>query len=350
MILCSNNIERKSKICRIKNYGYNCYINSGLQILSRIEKLVNEIKEYNGKSALLNELKNTFNSILYKNNTDDDIYDPIDFIKKYLKYNNELEYSQNCSQSFIRRLIYNINQELIKINPDTKKISLKYLERLKKNKSNYYSEYNTFLTYLEKEKIIQQSTAFSLFSVITKSFINDFCEKCGKKIYQISYNQFIDQNLYLDSFQKNKKIEFLDALNKNIGKKYMNLTMNCTFCNKEIKVKEETKIVKLPEILIFTLERYIGGINNMQIINNRTIDMEDYLDNLIKNDYKKETEYELFAINIRYGSHYGHQICQIIDNNIYEINDTEYQKIKESQLEEYNSYGLFYKRITHKNH
>lgn len=40
--------------------------------------------------------------------------------------------------------------------------------------------------------------------------------------------------------------------------------MNCINCGKEIKVKEITKIVKLPEIIIFTIERFIGRINNIK--------------------------------------------------------------------------------------
>ena len=98
--------------------------------------------------------------------------------------------------------------------------------------------------------------------------------------------------------------------------------MNCSTCDKEIKVKEKTKVLKLSEIIIFTIERYIDGINNIQIRNEMNIDMKNYLDDIVKDEYKNETEYELFAINIRYGNHYGHQICQIIiNNNIYEIND-----------------------------
>ena len=34
--------------------------------------------------------------------------------------------------------------------------------------------------------------------------------------------------------------------------------MDCPGFNEEIKIKEETKIIKLPDILIFTLERYQG--------------------------------------------------------------------------------------------
>lgn len=329
MKICNSSI-RKKKICGIKNYGYNCYINSGIQILARCENLIKELNNYQGNNQLIVLLKKAFDSILNQ-----DFYDPIQFIKEYLSYNNELEYSQNCSQSFIRKLIHNINREFLKYNPSN--ITLKYnTSKIKEN-----GEYIAFKNYKDNENILNQSKAFCLFSVISKSFINQKCCLCSKDILQYSYNQFIDHNLYLDEFKNKDKISFLEILKINLGKS-IDLNMKCPFCRKEIKVKETTRIVKLPDILIFTLERYINGINDIRIINSIKIDMKDYIDDTVKEHYK--TIYKLFAINIRYGNHYGHQICQIIsDNNAYEINDTSIQII--NNLEERNSYGLFYKRI-----
>lgn len=124
-------------------------------------------------------------------------------------------------------------------------------------------------------------------------------------INQITYNQFVDQNLYLNNAFVKKKISFSNLLYENFGKN-MNLIMNCINCGKEIKVKEITKIVKLPEIIIFTIERFIGRINNIKITNEKTINMKNYLDDLVKEKYKNGVEYQLFAINIRYGGHFGH--------------------------------------------
>lgn len=339
MSICGT-FEQKSKVHGIKNYGYNCYINSGLQILSKIEKLTEKIKSYSGKSELLNSLKNVF-EFLNKSDEYQKLLDPRDFMEKYLSYNNELKRSQNCSQSFIRKLIYNINNELIKEKPGNN-FGLKYLNKINQ-RSN---EGQLFLQYIKREKILEQSQLFMMFSIITKSLINDFCSFCKRNIYQIAYNQFLDQILYLDAFKNINKISFLNLLYENIGKN-MNLTMNCPYCNEEIKVKEITKIVNLPEIIIFTIERFFEGINDIRIINEKKINMTNYLDDLAKEIYKNDVEYKLFAINIRNGGHYGHEICQIIlnDNSIYEINDSDFEKIKETDLEEKYSYGLFYKRI-----
>ena len=44
-----------------------------------------------------------------------------------------------------------------------------------------------------------------------------------------------------------------------------------------VELKEETKIVKLPEILIFTLERYQGPTNNVLTEPDDIIDMNKYI-------------------------------------------------------------------------
>ena len=81
------------------------------------------------------------------------------------------------------------------------------------------------------------------------------------------------------------------------------------------------KYIKLPDILIFTLERYQGPTNNVSIIPDELLDVRDYTDkSVIAEDYI----YELFAIKIRFGStaNFGHEICQVNRNGKrYEIND-----------------------------
>ena len=85
--------------------------------------------------------------------------------------------------------------------------------------------------------------------------------------------------------------------------------MNCPNyrCKNIVELKEETKIVKLPEILIFTLERYQGPTNNVLIEPDDIIDMNKYIEQSLRVD---STLYELFAINIRLGNNvnFGHEI------------------------------------------
>ena len=119
--------------------------------------------------------------------------------------------------------------------------------------------------------------------------------------------------------------------------------MGCKNCKKEIEVEEKTRIVKLPEILIFTLERYQGTPNKVKIEPDDILEMSEYID---KSSPVESTSYELFAINIRFGStiNYGHEICQVKRDGIwYEINDSSVKDIKNSYFD--SSYGLFYRRI-----
>ena len=122
--------------------------------------------------------------------------------------------------------------------------------------------------------------------------------------------------MYLDEFHYQCK--FSDILNANIGNGNT-LTMDCPKCKMEINIKDEKKYIKLPDILIFTLERYQGPTNNVSIIPDELLDVRDYTD---KSVFNESYIYVLFAINIRFRStaNFGHEICQVKRNGKwYEI-------------------------------
>ena len=164
----------------------------------------------------------------------------------FVKLNSDfIKGTQNCSQSFIRTLIRNINKECIDNNCGIILNNIHYI-----NVDN--GEYKK---YIESNKIYPESEVQSLFSGMTKSYSRGKCPFCSTSIENCSFNYFIDQNIYLNDLDY--ECEFLDLLRGNISS-YIDLTMDCPGCNEEIKIKEETKIIKLPDILIFTLERYQG--------------------------------------------------------------------------------------------
>ena len=75
--------------------------------------------------------------------------------------------------------------------------------------------------------------------------------------------------------------------------------------------------------------------------------MNEFIDKNVKVD---STEYELFAINIRFGStaNFGHEICQVMRNGKwYQINDSYGNKINDISYFD-SSYGLFYRKIKNK--
>ena len=319
-----------SKPSGIYNIGNNCYLNSGLQILASCDSLIDELDKINISYAknIIYYLKEAFDYLLNKKIT----YDPSKFIRYFSEKNNDFILgTQCCSQNFIRTLIRNINEECIKHHYNLIDKNDQYYE----TNTKIMKDYEKFIKNIYPESKIQ-----SLFSGITKSHSKGVCPYCKDKIDNYSFNFFIDQIMYLDGFEY--KCTFTEVLKENLGFD-CTLTMGCKNCKKEIEVEEKTRIVKLPEILIFTLERYQGSPNKVKIEPDDILEMSEYID---KSSPVESTSYELFAINIRFGStiNYGHEICQVKRDGIwYEINDSSVKDIKNSYFD--SSYGLFYRRI-----
>ncbi len=319
-----------SKPSGIYNIGNNCYLNSGLQILASCDNLVEELDKINISYAknIIYYLKEAFDYLLNKKIT----YEPSKFIRYFSEKNNDFILgTQCCSQNFIRTLIRNINEECIKHNYNLIDENKQYSE----TNAKISKDYEKFIKNIYPESKIQ-----SLFSGITKSHSKGVCPYCTGKIDNYSFNFFIDQIMYLDGFEH--KCKFSKVLKENLGFD-SDLTMGCPKCKKEIEVEEKTKIIKLPEILIFTLERYQGSPNRVKIEPDDFLEMSEYID---KTSFVESTLYELFAINIRFGStiNYGHEICQVKrDGKWYEINDSSVNDKTNSYFD--SSYGLFYRRI-----
>ena len=170
-----------------------------------------------------------------------------------------------------------------------------------------------------------------------KSHFKGVCKKCGNVVNYYSFNYFIDKNMNLDSIFKPcyfEKVLKFDFSNKSAIK-------DCQKCDGKVQIDETTKIVKLPEILIFTLERNLNGTNDIKVRPNEILDFRRYVDENL-NTYPK---YILFAKTIRLGStkKYEHEIYQIKINDIwYEFNESTITPKKN----DYDDciYGLFYKK------
>jgi ubiquitin C-terminal hydrolase len=262
-----------------------------------------------------------------------EIYDPKNFLNYFREISGDF-FSQSCSQNFIRTLLKRLDKEIV----DQSKECM--LDKIQYHPQNQNNEYKKFSEFLQSNNFFTESKLLSIFSGMTKSHSKGMCIKCHNEIEDFSFSYFIDLNLYLDSIKY--KCDFNIVLYENYGKNN-NLVLNCPICKQEITIKEETKFIKLPEILIFTLERYQGPTNNVEIYPSELLDMSPYLDASLKSTNAK---YELFAINIRLGNtkNYGHEICQVKRNGIwYEINDTFGKKINSiSNFDSSN--GLFYKK------
>jgi len=320
--------ENEENFCKIINISNNCYLNSGLQILSRCDPLIESLLSCNYEN---NELMKLFlqamiNLLFMKGK----FYNPTKFMKSFCKKNKDFIYGeQNCSQSFIRTILRNMNEMQDK--------TIRYEDYI----CNNFEEYSAYNKYIKENNIFPESKIYSIFSGITKMTISGECTECNEKLCNYSFNSFIDQMIYLNAFSE--KCRFYEVLKKNIGQKNK-AKMQCYKCKRKINAIAISKFVKIPEIFIFTLERYLIR-NKVPIEPDEKINIFDLVDESLSID-RNDCYYELFAINIRLGNDlsFGHEICQIKENNNwYTINDDDYYP-KQREYYEY-SYGLFYRKI-----
>ena len=270
-----------------------------------------------------------------KGNANIDVYDPIKFMRiaTYLKDDYKTT-NQQCSQDFIRILLNYINKELIGYR------DVYQLNEYRPSKGKEIEKYDKFC-----KQIFPESLAFSLFTIISKAHSYGKFNYCNEIIEDYTFSYNIDQILYLDKCRK--RVNFFDVFDLN----FLNGTINIDSpkCHKNIEIKEKNTIIKLPEILIFTLERFFGVKKIVSIENPILIDLKNYID-IDYRPNRENTIYELFAVNLRLGKDIkiGHQICIIKREGIwYEINDEYVKKCPDFIIDSLreNSYGLFYKKL-----
>ena len=337
--ILKNDVINKHSLCRIYNYGNNCYMNSGLQIISRCDKFIEWINNshYPKKECpFFNLLKHSLNKILYSEE-----FDPKNFMDYFHSINKDFTPdSQNCSQLFIKTVIININEEILKYihnykikNPN---IIVDYIHNY--NPNNVEIDY--YRKFLNSNNVFPQIIPYSYFSGIIKTESTGKCNKCGE-VKKYSFMEFFDQHIYLDTITTSST-DFENVLKENLGYP-IQIRSFCPKCKNTMQFKDISKIIKLPEILVFTIERYIGETNSIPIKPNEIINVREYVEpsmNFIN------TIYSLFAINIRFGysNKFGHQICQIKNGNSwYILNDMKKPKLGNINDYNKNSYGLFYK-------
>ena len=318
----------------IKNDKNNSYLNSALHIIANCDTFVDLLDKYHRvHSEFITLLIETLH--ILRGDLNVKVYNPLRIMSYCSMFNEEYKKTEpHCSQNFIRILIKNVSQHLIGYEQ-------KFIFPI--NESLYNKiEKEMFYQFCNNNKIFPESMSLSLFSIILENHSYGKCCYCYENIenYFFSYN--IDQIIYLDKCRKRE--QFSDVLDFNFEN--CKKTMDCPKCQKQIEIKEENKIMKLPEILIFTLERILGVNDTISVDLAQSINMQKYVD---KYSYRENMEYELFAINVRLGKEInsGHQLCAIKKGDIwYEINDQMVKKINPNDcnyLRE-NSYGLFYRK------
>jgi ubiquitin C-terminal hydrolase len=225
----------------------------------------------------------------------------------------------------------NVNNDLLKL------IGLDYL---KKNEMNNYSSIKNFF--------------FGM------SYCNINCSYCNAN--SPNFDSFITIPLDIP-INKNKNEIFtleqcLDNLTKNETLDVNNM-INCNLCGVKNKSNKNFLFWKLPVILIFQIKRFIVndyGIKLDKIMNSviypiENLDLSPYFHK--DSQYIEFSNYDLIGINIHFSlgenkidaGHYISIVKNINDNDWYLFNDSnEPQKLNKEQLQNSNTYLLFYYR------
>lgn len=240
---------------------------------------------------------------------------------------------ENDSNSLIENIINITNDELIQRGYEINPFKIDFIKgNLNEEEMKKFFEY---IKNMQTKTII-----YSIFSLISEEII--YCYHCSKITFK-GFNSTIVQKITLDINNKYNRYHVYHLI-----KLYMKpLNYNdelCSNCKSSKEFRKTVKIIKLPEILIFSLERKKSHLERSQLIIDYIIDLCEFASG------EKNHRYKLFALNIKLGNNANndHYICQVEREGIwYQINDHLVEK-KERPGENYNNNicGLFYKRIT----
>ena len=330
-----NDFNKYNKIYGFNNDGNNCYLNSSLQLLTRIKDLKNEVfnfqenyQDNDTQGRLIIEFRNILKKI--ENSTNDNLIINPARLKSIMgnvdeRYNS---YGQEDSNEFIANFINAILSETA--NKEIKVKKLNIVNELEKRP--YENLYKKF--YQRKGN----SFILNLFYGITK--LTKYCKKCGT-INSIKFNVYnmLEFPLYsLAKKYKNKDLTLNDLYNKYIEEIKNDGT--CNNCNED-ELYSKTTIYTLPKYLMICLQRTCDNeyfCNN--VLYSKNINLKSEFDNN-KSSYTLECVIE-HSGGISYG-HYTALAPVDKDNNIwYRFNDSYCNKFK-TDFQSNNAFILLYK-------
>ena len=293
------------------NDGNNCYLNSSLQLLTRIKEMKYEIINYKGNinsetitnGQLFIEFKKILENIENRKN-------PISpkRLKKVMGKIDE-RYFQN-NQEDANEFISNFLDGLLDETGDKKSLPAP-LEITNEVELEAYKKF-----YKRFYKLKGDSFLLDLFYVILKT--QKVCKDCSK--FSIKFNEYniIELPIYeLAKKNRNKELEFKEILS-NFFRKNENIDGKCKYCGSN-NIYELTNLYKLSKYLIF----YFGRTVDDEYINNTIIYPEE-----IDLEVDGITKYKLQCI-IEHsgGAHYGHytSLCFISKaKKWYNFSDTSF--------------------------
>lgn len=338
-----------NSLCGMDNLINTCYINSSFQILIHIPQFIKIIlKKQNRGIKIIKEINDIFEQIkkIYKEYRP--IINPKSFVyyfkSNHYSFNN---YSQMDSEMFLEELIWEINTELGKLNEKRKNELLSKIEKNEKelNFTNYINE-------IEKETNFEINDLFYVYFIHEKK-----CKECGYSTYYFDESPGLKLNF--ENTEYKSKIDIVSLILDNFKNPIeIKSRILCQKCRKSFDLIEETRIVKLPEILILSLQK--GNNENTQkipwIVEFRNKDKKIGIREIVDIHLIKDSSclYEIFAINNHLGStpQSGHYFSEIYLKDLkawYSFNDESVDIDPNWKEPKISNYILFYKQINKNN-
>ena len=292
------------------NNGNNCYLNSSLQLLTRVKELRINILNFKYENICSDSITEgkiyiEFKNIIQDINNGKKTIDPRK-LKKVMGMIDE-RYKDN-NQEDANEFISNFLDGLLNEIGDKNNLP----EPLNINNESDQIAYNKFYNRFYKKK--GNSFLLDLFYSILKT--QKVCKNCGK-VNSIKFNAYnIIELPIINLCNKGNDIQFEDII-YNYFKKNENIDGECNNCGKNA-IYEKINIYSLPKYLIF----YFGRTVDNFYLNNTIIYHDKYTFESFKNN---DIDYNLeCVIEHSGGAHFGHytSLCPINKtNNWYKFND-----------------------------
>lgn len=331
-------IKEKIRLYGFINRGNNCYLNSSLQLLTRIKELEENImnfKEAKDCSCITNgELTIEFKEILKNIREGSQRVSP-DRLKKVMGKINDIYYS--CAQEDANEFISNFLDALLSETSDINSLDKLKIFEIDKNDKEAYKSYKTFCRKFYDRR--GYSFLLDLFYGIIK--IEKKCHNC-ESINSIKFSPYNMLKLPIYEFYNNSSINFIDVLNKYISR-YKSEDISCKNCNqKELYIY--TSIITLPKYLIV----FFGRIADDKYIRTNIAYPENFDFYNYFNISKKNINCPKYKLNcvIEHsgGLSSGHytSLCSI-NQNWYRFSDEYYSE--SSSFQSQNAIILLYKSV-----
>ena len=236
------------KLYGFKNEGNNCYLNSSLQLLTRINELKKEVINFNEnytendtQGRLIIEFRNMLN-LIEGSSKDNLILNPSKLKRIMGNIDNKYNHNgQEDSNEFIANFISGLLSETGNKEKDVKKINI-INESDKKPYENLYKKF-----YKRKG----DSFILNLFYGISK--VRKFCEKCYNNVIKFNVYNMLEFPLYNLAKKYPKKELTLQELYNNYTEERQCEDM-CPKCESN-EVYSKTSIFTLPKYLLISFGR-----------------------------------------------------------------------------------------------